>query len=170
MNVSVDTSIHRRLERVSWFAASGESSIPQLAFECQWIHNRAAALTLFDSEVWSDAKTQAQGDLTGYLAKHHYKVYGGQWNDLAEQSRVLLDKTVAPMVSSAIASIGLAKECLPAIVLDLNRGILEMSYRQHFPRVPVFFEHLLIVYEVGRLPCGWDGDLDAWPCGRLIAY
>ena len=170
MNVTVDTSIHRRLERVAWFGACGDASVPRLPFECQWVSDRAAALASLKSDVWMDARTEAQGDLTGYLAKHHYNAYGGHWNDMAKQSRALLEKTVAPMIGDALASRRLAQGLLPGVLLDLNRAILEASYRQRFPKVPAFFERLLLLYEAGRLPCGWNGSLDAWPTGRLIAH
>ena len=30
-----------------------------------------------------------------------------------------------------------------------------------------FFNELLLVYEAGHFPCGWQGD---WPAGRLLVY
>ena len=77
MNVTVDSGIYRRLEAVAWFAACGGPAMPELAFECELVLDRAAGLASFRSELWSDIKTEAQGNLTGYLAKHHYNAYGG---------------------------------------------------------------------------------------------
>ena len=59
---------------------------------------------------------------------------------------------------------------LTKVVVAVNRAALELAYRQKFPKAPVFFETLLRVYEAGRLPCGWGGDLERWPEGRLLVY
>ena len=56
------------------------------------------------------------------------------------------------------------------IVVNINRAALEITFRRRFPKAPVFFEQLLQVYEAGRLPCGWDGDLTGWPTGKLLVH
>ena len=170
MNLAIDTTVHRRLQAVVWFQTCGNTATPSTTFGCRWVLDRADALQLFVSDAWLDARTRAQGDLTGYLAKYYYAAYGGHWNALAKQSRALLGEAVEPRILAAISSLGLARDVVPSVLTDLNRAILEISYRQLFARAPVFFEHLLEVYEAGRLPCGWEGDLDDWPHGRLIAH
>jgi hypothetical protein len=85
------------------------------------------------------------------------------------------------MTTAVRASIGkrmvdlrLAKawdQCLMAKVLvNINRAAMESTYRRKFPKAPAFFEHVLKVYEAGRLPCGWEGDLEKWPEGRLLVH
>ena len=59
---------------------------------------------------------------------------------------------------------------LQPILVDLNRAALEIAYRNKYPKVPIFFEHLLRLYEAGRLPCGWNGSMADWPAGNVIAY
>jgi len=62
-------------------------------------------------------------------------------------------------------------ECLAAWILGhAALALMEMTYRRRFQKAPVFFETLLSVYESGHLPCGWDGELDCWPQGRLLVY
>ena len=43
---------------------------------------------------------------------------------------------------------------------------MEDTYKKCKKR-PVFFLHLLEIYESGNLPCGWEGK---WPDGKLIVF
>jgi hypothetical protein len=62
-------------------------------------------------------------------------------------------------------------QCISAWILGhVSLAALELTYRQTFPGVPIFFERLMRIYEAGRLPCGWDGSLDRWPEGRLMVH
>lgn len=82
--------------------------------------------------------------------------------------------TVQASIGKRMADLQAARaweQCLSvAILLDVNLAAMELTYRRDFRKAPIFFERLLLVYEVGRLPCGWDGDLDSWPRGRLIVF
>jgi hypothetical protein len=63
------------------------------------------------------------------------------------------------------------EQCLSfPIIVNTNRAALEITFRRKFPKAPMFFERLLQVYEVGRLPCGWEGKLEQWPSGRLVIH
>lgn len=110
-----------------------------------------------------------RGDLTGYLAKTDYAAYGGHWNRLAKESRQRIEEQVMPAVSVALERLQ-AAQLAEGILLDLNRIALHSAYMKRFPRVPVFFGDLARVYEHGHLPCGWVGDLDAWPVGSMLFF
>ena len=170
MNLPQD--IYLTLEQVSWLSTvgHGHESGPEFDFPVTFVQRREIAVMTFNSDHWADAKTEAQGDLTGYLTKHHSDSYGGQWNNLAKQSRVLLEKAVGTKLVTALNGNGLPSAMLQPILVDLNRALLEITYRSEFPKVPVFFERLLRIYEVGRLPCGWTEEIENWPHGNLIAF
>ncbi|MEW6303072.1 MAG: hypothetical protein AB1705_06350 [Verrucomicrobiota bacterium] len=168
MNLAQD--IYPLLEQVAWLSAVGRELRPQLDFPVEYAECRDAALRAFNSSLWSDAKTEAQGDLTGYLSKHHYNAYGGHWNSLARQSRSLVERAISAPLAAALRERDLPIEMLQPILVDVNRAALEIAYRRKFAGVPVFFEHLLRLYEAGRLPCGWSGDMENWPTGNVIAF
>jgi hypothetical protein len=168
MNLAQD--IYSLLEQIPWLSTIGHTPQPQFDFTVTFVDTREAALTAFNSHLWTDAKTEAQGDLTGYLSKHHYNAYGGHWNNLARQSRSLVERSVNVRLSAALTANELPAEMLQAILVDLNRAVLEIAYRRKFSKVPVFFEKLLRIYEVGRLPCGWNGNMSDWPRGNLVAF
>lgn len=162
--------IYPALELVPWLSTIGQEPYPQFEFPVTYVESLEVALESFNSESWADVKTEAQGDLTGYLSKHHHDSYGGYWNSLARQSRALLEQAVFLKLTATLERVGLSTEMYQVILVDLNRAALEISYRRKFPAAPFFFERLLRVYEAGRLPCGWNGSLSEWPAGNVIAF
>jgi len=83
---------------------------------------------------------------------------------------VLVDSAVRAKVEAALKGAGLPAEMLQDILTDINRAAIEIAYRERFPKSPKFFENLLRLYEAGRLPCGWKGDIRQWPEGNLKAF
>ena len=168
MNLVPD--VYLLLERIPWLSTIGTSQRPMVDFAITYLDSRDDLVRSFTSHLWADAKTEAQGDLTGYLSKHHYNAYGGCWNNLARQSRTLVEKAARAMIEEGLDKNGLPIDFLQPILVDLNRAALEIAYRNKYPKVPIFFEHLLRLYEAGRLPCGWNGSMADWPAGNVIAY
>jgi len=168
--IDLPSDIYSMLEQVQWLSMAGHGDPPQFDFPVVFLDSQEAALKAFKSNPWADVKTEAQGDLTGYLAKHHPDLYGGYWNKLARQSRALIEKVVVTKLPGALSDKGFPAEMFEPILVDLNRAALEIAYHRKFPKSPVFFERLLRIYEAGRLPCGWNGDLSSWPTGSVLAF
>jgi len=158
------------LEKVGWLSQLGSGTQPAFAFPTQVVGSRAEAIAGFTSEVWADAKTEAQGDLTGYLASRRSGLYGSQWNSLVHQAQAILEERIRGVVGGSLAATGLPSDWVEAILLDLIRAAVETTFRREEPGAPEFFERLLQVYKAGRLPCGWKGDLDAWPAGEVLVF
>jgi hypothetical protein len=158
------------LARFDWFASIGVGDCPEFEFPTRTELSLNGAILGFSSEVWADVRTEAQGDLTGFLARHRNDLYGGYWNDVARSTNALVADNARDAVSRALARHALPADWLGPVLLDLTRACIEAAYRRVVPRAPAFFERLLVVYAHGRLPCGWDGSLDQWPAGRLLVY
>ena len=92
MNIPQD--IYPLLEQVPWLSTVGSEPRPHFDFPVTYAQSHDAALATFNSELWADAKTEAQGDLTGYLSKYHYDSYGAHWNNLARESRTLVERAI----------------------------------------------------------------------------
>lgn len=167
--MNLASEFYPALESVRWLSSFGKP-LPTFDFNVVRFADLQAAEGGFRSDLWADVKTEAQGDLTGYLAKHHYSAYGGHWNNLAKQSRLLVEKAAGAKIGEALAQAGLPADMLQPILVDVNRAALEISYQRKFPKAPIFFERLLRIYEAGHLPCGWDGKMNRWPAGNLMAF
>ncbi|MFZ2639818.1 MAG: hypothetical protein WA117_02440 [Verrucomicrobiia bacterium] len=168
MNLIQDIYLH--LKTMPWLATTGQEPRPHFEFYATYAETRDGALSAFNSSLWADAKTEAQGDLTGYLAKHHYGAYGGHWSNLAKQSRALVEAAIKVELVNTLNLRGLPPEMIEPILVDVNRAALEIAYRKKFPKAPAFFERLLSVYEAGRLPCGWNGSMRDWPAGNVVVF
>jgi hypothetical protein len=160
--------LYREISKINWFFMYNKEITTSFPFDVIKITDTSEAHSLFVSEKWIDAKTEAQGDLTGYLSKYHAGAYAGIWNILAKQSRQMLETSASGKVKTALNNHHLPENYLSMILLDVNRAILELTYRQAFPKIPVFFENLLTIYKSGYLPCGWNGELENWPLGKLL--
>ena len=168
--MNLDLDFYPHIEQIPWFSTIGFESRLQVDFPVSYLSSPSEAVSGFNSDLWVDVKTEAQGDLTGYLSKHHYSAYGGYWNNLARQSRVLVEKTVGTQIAATLAAKSFPVDMLQPILTDINRAALEVAYRRKFPKAPLFFERLLKIYEAGRLPCGWNGSLANWPHGDVIVF
>lgn len=164
-----DQGIHFKMSEIEWFSRCGTQPLGDLPVHFQRTPNLTAAVTSACGPVWKWVGTEAQNDLTGYLAKHHYVSYAGHWNRLGDAIEDRIQKEIMPQVNDALARLG-AESLSHLVLLDLTRIALWAAYRKRFKRVPDFFEKLFAVYESGYLPCGWEGDLEAWPEGKLIVY
>lgn len=127
--------------------------------------------------TWNELAGQSQSLLQGSLVQKSVlgAIENGGWPmSLANTPLPAITPGVRASIGKQMADRFAAKawtQCLSALILGhVSLAALELTYRQTFRRVPIFFERLMRVYEAGRLPCGWDGDLDRWPEGRLMVH
>jgi hypothetical protein len=154
---------------VPWLRECG-SNLPHELSGVKKALNEKQALSLISSDDWADARTEAQGELTGYLSKHHYNAYGGYWNSLVNEATKLIETVALESLKSELQRRGWPDELARPIIVDLTRAILELSFRARFRKAPAFFETILEIYKSGHLPCGWSGKMSEWPEGAIIAY
>ncbi|MBI1323215.1 hypothetical protein GC170_08510 [bacterium] len=167
--MELDPEIYDRLKSIDWFAQCGRGLTDELGFSVEPAPSLSEALIHIRSDRWQDARTEAQGDLTAYLSKHHINLYGGHWNRLARESRQRILTEIMPAVTEALAKCTV-EPISDIVLLDLNRIALRASYRKRCPKVPSFFDRLSAIYAAGRLPCGWTGNLESWPDGMFVVY
>ena len=166
--MELNNDIYAKLITIEWFRRCGCDLPDEMPFSVQRIPTTIDAVTSALGSMWQEARTEAQGDLTGYLAKHHADAYG-HWNSLVKMSRQRIQKDDMPNVKDGLGRIS-ASALSDTVLLDLNRIALQSAYGKRFRSLPDFFAKLLAVYERGHLPCGWHGPLTLWPAGQLIVY
>lgn len=166
--MELHAEIVRRLGEIDWFRGCGTQPPSDLPFHVKPAPDAATAIQSALGSLWRDARTEAQGDLTAYLAKNHPEA-DCFWNELSTRARERIQGEVMPIVNEALGRIS-AESLWDVVLLDLNRIAIHSAYRKRFRRLPDFYERLLIVYERGHLPCGWVGDFDSWPEGQLLVY
>lgn len=167
--MQLDKSVITELQGVPWLQSCG-SNLPHELAGVQKALDERQALSLLGSDNWADARTEAQGDLTGYLSKHHYNAYGGYWNNLVREATKLTEAVALQRLKSELQRRGWPDDVSKPIIVDLTRAVLEVSYRVKFRKAPAFFGTVLEIYKAGHLPCGWSGAMAKWPEGAIIAY
>jgi hypothetical protein len=167
--MQLDRSIITELQGVPWLQCCG-SDLPDEVVGVQKVIDESHALSSFASDDWADVKTEAQGDLTGYLSKYHYSDYGGYWNNLVKEATKLIEGVALEQLRAALQRRGWSDDFCKPIIVDLIRAVVEVSYRAKFRKAPAFFGTVLAIYKSGHLPCGWSGTISRWPEGSIIAY
>lgn len=162
-----ETTLYR-MTCIDWFRRCGLGLATNLHMHARFAPNIAAAITSAHGSEWKWVGTEAQGDLTAYLASKHSAEYC-DWNRLGDNIEEHLKLKVMPAVNAALTSLG-AESLSDTVLLDLTRIALWSSYKKHFRNVPDFFRMLFIIYDCGHLPCGWDGEIESWPEGRFVIY
>ena len=125
---------------------------------------------------WNTLHRESWGHLESIIgAQVSSAIDAGGWCDsLATTSLPEVTPEVRATIGKHMSDWIRAKDwhrCLYTRILgSLNCAALEKSFRQKFPKAPVFFEQLIEVYEAGRLPCGWEGNVDDWPHGSLVVH
>jgi hypothetical protein len=110
-------------------------------------------------------KVEAQGDLTGWLAKHAYEKYGGVWNNRARQYSAAIE-TIVEQVELPAALTVVESDLRPFIRSMIVLYAMECSYSE-FPGRPRFFNRVMTVLEKGHIPFGCELP---WPTKVLLVY
>lgn len=166
MTMNLNTSIFEEIKSIQFFKNCGNVDC-SFEFNIKMVDNWENAIKYFESSKWQDIKTEAQGDLTGFLAKTYSNQYAGYWNKLSKEAQTIIHKDIYPLILSQMTNYGYGKSALK-IEVDLSRIAMEYAYLQFRP--PTFFSKILAVYKAGHLPCGWNGEWDKWPVGEFLVF
>ena len=86
------------------------------------------------------------------------------------EARAQMLDTLNIKLKTALSERGLDNSIAPYALHDLSMSSVALSYQQLFSTIPAFFYRLFNIYRTGHLPCGWEGDLQKWPSGRIVFY
>lgn len=162
----VETDVAGRVKAIDWFAQCGESLSLDLSMETQQVKSWPQAVSSCKKTVWENAELEAQNQLTLWLHlndKAHYQ----KWNDYVRSHKKAV---VTPLTERKIVPFqeehGLDIAVVHSVQWDILGALMENTYMSS-GHSAFFFLELLMVYEAGHFPCGWQGD---WPQGKLIVY
>lgn len=162
----VETDVTARIKSINWFAHCGERFSLDLSMETTPVTNWSQAITFCKDSVWENVELEAQNQLTVWLHLHDHANYQ-KWNEIV----VAHKKAVVNPLTDNILTPFQAKHSLDIVLVhsvqwDILGALMENSYLSSGHRA-FFFLELLMIYEAGHFPCGWDGE---WPHGTLCVY
>ena len=163
--MQLDPIIFDHLQGINWFSNVGKPHpiTACVAIKVIWLSDNQAAQAALSSCEWENATLEARNRLTVFLAKNHRTEYV-EWNRLVRETKDRLKQILDLPLKRIVGRIGTPEVVANSVQWDLLGAVMEATYQEFSP--PIFFSHLLMVYESGHLPCGWSGN---WPEGKLLA-
>lgn len=162
----VETDVASRINTVDWFSHCGERCSLALSMEPRWVTSWSQAIETCKELVWENVQLEAQNQLTLWLHLNDHENYQ-KWNEIVAAHKTAV---VNPITEKAIAPFqnrhGLDAVLVHSVQWDMLGAMMENSYMTS-GHSAFFFLELLIVYEAGHFPCGWEGE---WPVGRLLVF
>jgi len=161
-----ECDIAQRIASIDWFANCGNDITVDLTMPIRLVESWSVAVAEAERPEWENTELEAQNQLSVWL-HHNARNDFQKWNDLVQQHK---SKVLTPLIDTTIAALQArlpaAQVLVPSVQWDILGAMMENSYI-HLRHPAVFFLELLMVYESGHFPCGWDGD---WPDGKLLVY
>jgi phosphopantetheinyl transferase (holo-ACP synthase) len=105
-----------------------------------------------ETEDWESATLEASNKLTRFLWVHEQKHYD-KWNEIAKANKSKLTSLEAIAKDFADKN-GVGKIFTDCILWDVLFASMEEYYYSINRKIPVFFKHLMTIYEQGNIPCG----------------
>lgn len=123
------------------------------------------ATKYIQSRKWGNLVLEKSGDLSSFLFKHNIDLFQ-QWNQLVKDAK----KTVIPKVLSnleKLVSNGLLEsKMIDQIQFDIITLIVYLEMCSRDLRVKIdFLEDLLTIYQMGYIPCYYEGN---YPNGKFL--
>jgi hypothetical protein len=155
-----------RLRIAPWFSNVGRSIELALPFPCRLVRSALAAKEAIEQPEWEDWTLERRNDLTSFLHARFRNRYAGQWNKIADKAVHFLASEIDPHTLPSLAgTLPGSAVAADAVRWDLAGALMEAAYADCRP--PLFFTHLVAVYEAGHLPVGWDAGSGG---GTLLVY
>ncbi|MGG4610742.1 hypothetical protein [Providencia sp. Me31A] len=158
--MSILSEKKNRLLNIKWFANIGQplkedNVISELSLD--------KANILLASPEWESVTLEESNKISSYLTIKHNSIFQ-EWNIVAKEAKKFFDENLKGRIP-AIRGFDniLLIQCLQ---WDLAHYLIE-SYYSSVLKKSLFFEQLIVIYELGHIPCGWEGN---WPSGKIIVY
>jgi len=151
-----------RILNIDWFTNVGQP-IPRDLGDVVPVSSWDQACEKCSDPLWEDVSAEARNDLTTHLNAVCKAEFQG-WNRVIDQIKCNLEQPWR-RVRQMLDEQGLPMVIADCVEWDTMHAVATEYYSHCNP--PPFFLELLVVYEQGHFPCGWDG---AFPNGRLVVY
>ena len=163
--MTIDKEILERIKSIKWFINCGKNITENINFEKKYIKNWKNAIEMIKGDNWNNITLEANNILAEFLDNKFHSDFQN-WNKIVRDGKLFLKENIEQELSKSCKENKINNDFLRSVLWDLLGAIMEDTYKKCKKR-PVFFLHLLEIYESGNLPCGWEGK---WPDGKLIVF
>ena len=160
MKKYITEDIKKEILSINWFSQLGKPIIKEnISIE----KNLRKVNENINSLEWENITLEKSNNMNIYLYKKNLLSEQEEWDFIAEEGRNFINNEVIPIIPEID---GVNRD---SIINDISWNLLHFIIEDHYKRKKViktnFFSELFEFYQLGRLPCGWDG---GFPNGRLI--
>lgn len=161
-----ESEIELRLKAIRWFENCGKPLKPDLSMPLNQVESWSQATELCKTLKWENTTLEAQNQLTLWLHLNDKTNYQN-WNKIVElHKRDTLDSLIAEHIVPFQQNHNLDITFVHCVQWDILGALMENSYLKSGHKA-FFFLELLLIYEAGHFPCGWEGE---FPDGSLFVY
>src|SRR5262245_41503897 len=162
----VETDIASRVNLIDWFSQCGKPISLDLSMKTEQVTDWPNAIASCNDLAWENVELEAQNQLTLWLHLND-RVRYQKWNDLvAANKQAVLNPLIEGKVIPYQTKHGLDIVLVHSVRWDILGALMENTYLSSGHKA-FFFLELLMIYESGHFPCGWEGD---WPNGTLRVF
>jgi hypothetical protein len=165
--LKIDKIIYDRIDRINWFTNCGAPLAPgNINQSIVQVENWEHAKTWYTDAKWEDTTLEARNMLTEFLNSKYPNKYS-EWNKIVNEAKGYIESSLSDKLWGYGEKYNLGNSFIDCVKWDVLHAIMEFAYID-CKNIPHFFLDLILVYENGNFPCGWDG---AYPVnGELVVY
>lgn len=161
----IDNTILHRIENIHWLYNCGNPINKAIFFDFCYAKDWEEAKESYRDSVWENTTLEARNQLSSFLYKRYLTQFS-EWNKISKEARAFVDAKVVPNLTSVKGNFSIDDKFIQLIRWDILHAIMEHTYTE-CKNTPIFYLHLLDIYEQGNIPCGWRG---LYPNGELIVF
>lgn len=157
MSKQLSEEIKERINNINFFKNCNSDVCIEFDFVIRRVNDWAEAESFFSSDEWEGVTLEFRNELTEYIHGKNKNIYN-YWNEYAGDGREFIAENIEHSLSAYQVNNNLDPVFLDCVNWDLLNSMLYLQYSNVLTELPDFYNKLLMVYEAGHYPCGWEGD------------
>ncbi|WNS43268.1 hypothetical protein [Paenibacillus sp. MMS20-IR301] len=161
--MKINRQIFDRIDNINWFTNCGTPLTMENVIQ---VSSWEEAKNWYSDPNWEDTTLEAGNVLTEFLHNKYPNKYL-EWNNIVRDAKRYIESSLSVKLLNYQEQYNLDNIFVNCVKWDVVSAIMEFAYSD-CKGISHFFLDLLLVYENGNFPCGWDG---IYPnSGKLVVY
>lgn len=147
-----------KFEHMVWFCSAGSSF--HSGVNVLRVEDWPSAIEICCSEISSDARLEANNELTVELAISHKQAYRS-WNVKVAELKPQIERLVERKLAASPMRSNIADDVVRSVVGSLRWDLLALCMASEYNDLfsTKYYEALKLWYLAGHFPCGWIGEV-----------
>lgn len=165
--LKIKRQIFERIDNIKWFTNCGSPLTNEnINRNIILVSNWEQAKIWYSDANWENTTLEARNTLTEFLHNKYPNNYL-EWNSTVREVKGFIKSSLSAKLQAYSKQNNLDNVFVDCVIWDVLHAIMEYAYLD-CKKLPLFFLDLLLVYENGNFPCGWEGEYPK--NGNLVVY